>query len=401
MGNIRRGENVRKVLITGVSGFVGSYLANELLTLHNDEVWGMYRKRTTGEVPENIRKRVPPGPRFHSVEGDMSDYETLSTIIADINPDVIFHLAAQAYVPRSMSNPDETFRTNVKGTHNLLEAARNYANNPVIVFAGSSEEYGKVMLDAKPSELPINEDNPLRPQSPYAVSKVAGDFMMRSYHDVYGMKTVVSRAFNHEGPGRGRMYVTTAICDQVVRGGAISLGNVRAFRDWSHVRDIVRGYIILSHLGKFGEIYVQGSGRTNSVLTYALLAFNRFYKKEINEISCGDLTIENPLEVDEGEWEFGNRLLMLNNVDYSILADTSETGKPCKGIFGFNDGSIAIKMEDGVKRHIFFDADKWRPVDVPILFSDPSKMMELGFEVHYELEDIVTEQVYHAQTQPA
>ncbi|MEM4280085.1 MAG: GDP-mannose 4,6-dehydratase, partial [Archaeoglobaceae archaeon] len=167
--------------------------------------------------------------------------------------------------------------------------------DPVVVFAGSSEEYGLVISSEKQyqkikaqgknihpeperiPELPIKETNPLRPMSPYAVSKVYGDFLFRNYYHSYGLKTIVSRAFNHEGAGRGKMFVTANIALQVMKlrfgeVDRIRIGNVNAFRDWSHVEDIVKGYCLLALKAKYGEVYNQGSMRTNSVLSYILLA---------------------------------------------------------------------------------------------------------------------------------
>ncbi|GAI46324.1 unnamed protein product, partial [marine sediment metagenome] len=130
---------------------------------------------------------------------------------------------------------------------------------------------------ARMLELPISEENPLRPQSPYAISKVQGDYLMRGYHNVYGLKAIVSRSFNTEGAGRGSMFVTSAIANQVMRlklgeSNKILIGNVNALRDWSHIDDIVRGYCLLAEKGDAGEVYNQGSMRTNAVLSYILLA---------------------------------------------------------------------------------------------------------------------------------
>jgi len=125
-------------------------------------------------------------------------------------------------------------------------------------------------------ELPIKETNPLRPMSPYAVSKVYGDYLMRNYYHSYGLDTVVSRAFNHEGAGRGLMFVTSVITSQIMKlklgeTDKITIGNINAFRDWSHVNDINNGYLLLAEKGSAGEVYNQGSMRTNSVLSYILI----------------------------------------------------------------------------------------------------------------------------------
>jgi GDPmannose 4,6-dehydratase len=155
--------------------------------------------------------------RVKLIKGDITDFTSLLFALDKVQPDVIFHLASQSYVPRSFVDPLETFRVNSLGTQNLLEAVRLKDLDCKIVFAGSSEEYGLQVVSEKHyewalkkygtifpeperiPELPINEKNPLRPMSPYAVSKVHGDFLMRNYYYAYGLKTIVSRAFNHEG----------------------------------------------------------------------------------------------------------------------------------------------------------------------------------------------------------
>ncbi|GAH50691.1 unnamed protein product, partial [marine sediment metagenome] len=156
-------------------------------------------------------------------------------------------------------------------------------------------------------EVPITETNPLRPMSPYAVSKVFGDYIMRNYHSSYGMKTIVSRGFNHEGPGRGKMFVTSVITSQVMklkRGGIdrITIGNVNAFRDWSHINDVVKGYCLLAQQGRPGEVYNQGSQRTNSVLSYLLLALESagYAVTKIQTIK-GNKVVDNPTELDDSQ----------------------------------------------------------------------------------------------------
>ena len=174
--------------------------------------------------------------------------------------------------PRSFENSMETQMINCIGTANILEAVRIKGFDSKIIFAGSSEEYGLVISSPeqyerakkeygvifpepeKIPELPISENNPLRPMSPYAVSKVYGDYIMRNYYHSYGLNTVVSRAFNHEGAGRGLMFVTSVITSQIMKlkfgeVDRISIGNINAFRDWSHVNDIINGYITLAEMG--------------------------------------------------------------------------------------------------------------------------------------------------------
>ena len=290
--------------------------------------------------------------------------------------------------------------------NNLLEAIRNKGINPVIVFAGSSEEYGLVICsDAQyksavkkqgvifPApveipEVPIKEENPLRPMSPYAVSKVYGDFLMRNYHASYGLRTIVSRGFNHEGAGRGIMFVTSALAKQVmqIKRGEIDkivVGNVNAFRDWSHVTDIVKGYCLLAEKGKHGDVYNQGSQRTNSVITYALLALESAgYKVSKIQTIRNKKAITAPTASDKSKY-FGLNFEK-TKVDRMILDGEIEFQAQDEGITVFTDkGKVTIS----------FDADKFRPAEVPILLASTRKIDKLGFKTAYSLSDIITDQL--------
>lgn len=216
-------EPVGKVLITGITGFVGPYLAKSLLN-HGYEVYGLVRRRAEG-ISYTRLKEARILDQVKLIEGDLTDLTSLLIALDKAEPDIIFHLGAQSFIPRSFKNSLETFLVNSLGTQNILEAVRLKDMDSKIVFAGSSEEYGLQISSQKhyewstqrygriipePSripELPIDENNPLRPLSPYAVSKVHGDYLMRNYWISYGLKTVVSRAFNHEGAGRGPYFV--------------------------------------------------------------------------------------------------------------------------------------------------------------------------------------------------
>ena len=252
----------KNILITGISGFVGSRMAKRLVE-EGANVFGLLRRRADGKVPHNML-RLGLGKEIRLVEGDLESISSIGSAITASEPDIIFHLAAQSFVPRSFEDPNETMLCNCWGTSNLLEAIRIKNVDPVVVFAGSSEEYGLVLSSEEQyrkalekygtifpapvqmPEVPIAETNPLRPMSPYAVSKVYGDFLMRNYWYSYGVKTLISRAFNHEGAGRGNMFVTSVATAQVMKlkfgeQEAITIGNVNAFRDWSHVDDVIDG----------------------------------------------------------------------------------------------------------------------------------------------------------------
>src|SRR5438093_3390875 len=175
-----------RILITGITGFVGSHLA-ELALERGAEVFGSVRWRSKTELIEGFRDRVT------LIESDLRDILSVRTVLEQARPDYIIHLAAQSFVHASWQTPIETFYTNVVSQMNLFEAMRQLGSSARFLVIGSSEEYGLV----EPDELPIRETNPLRPLSPYAVSKVAQDLMGWQYFKSYGMDIVRARAFNH------------------------------------------------------------------------------------------------------------------------------------------------------------------------------------------------------------
>lgn len=251
-----------RVLITGITGMAGSHLADYCLDRGDTEVFGTYRWRSPKENIAGIVDRVT------LVECDLRDQAGVRRTIESVQPEMIFHLAAQSFVPSSWSGPADTMATNVIGQVHLLEAMRdlNMTNIPFQI-AGSSEEYGLVL----PEEAPIKETNPLRPLSPYAVSKVAQDLLGYQYHQSFGLRTVRTRAFNHEGPRRGEVFVTSNFAKQIalIEAGlqppVIEVGNLTARRDWHDVRDTVRAYWLAAELGEPGEVYNIGSGEALQV----------------------------------------------------------------------------------------------------------------------------------------
>ena len=393
-----------RILITGISGFVGSHLAKYLLD-EGATVSGLVRRKADGSLPRNL-EYLKIEKEVNLLDGDMRDISSLAFALDRSKSNIIFHLAAQSFIPRSFSHPWETLDINFRGTANLLEAVRAKSLAPTIVFAGSSEEYGLAIISKRQyqemvnkygvvfpeperiPELPINETNPLRPMSPYAVSKVSADYAMRNYHNAYGLKTIVSRAFNHEGAGRGKIFVTSAITSQVMklkRGeiAKITIGNVNAFRDWSHVDDIVRGYCLLAEKGKLGEVYVQGSKRTNSVLSYLLLSLEcAGYTTLKIETAKGDKAIDKPTDVDNSEI-FG---LSFEKTKVDKLMLQGEL------VFAPSDMGIIVTTEKG-KVTVEFDQDRFRPAEVPILLSDTAKIQKLGFQAKHSLTDIINDQL--------
>jgi GDP-4-dehydro-6-deoxy-D-mannose reductase len=244
-----------RLLITGITGFVGSHLAEFALSRGAD-VYGSCRWRSKTENIDHLRDRI------HLIESDLRDLSSVQNLLELSSPDFIVHLAAQSYVAVSWHTPAETLNTNSISQVNLLEAIRTRATPPRFLAIGSSEEYGLVY----DNELPIRETNPLRPLSPYAVSKVTQDLMGYQYFKSYGLPIVRTRAFNHEGPRRGDVFVTSNFARQIAeieagrREPVVLVGNLRARRDYTDVRDVVRGYWRLLEDGEPGEVYNLCSG---------------------------------------------------------------------------------------------------------------------------------------------
>lgn len=245
-----------KALITGITGFVGSHLAEHLLE-KNFEVYGLIRWRSRTEHIDHIRNKL------NLVEADVCDSHSTESAIKKIKPDYIFHLAAQSFVPASWNAPADTVNTNIIGTVNLFEAVRKSDIDPVIQVACSSEEYGFV----KENELPIKESNPLRPLSPYGVTKVAQENFSYQYHRSYGLKIIPTRAFNHTGPRRGEVFVVSNFAKQIaeiekkLRDPVIYFGNLEAQRDFTDVRDMVRAYLLAVEKCDPGKPYNICSGK--------------------------------------------------------------------------------------------------------------------------------------------
>jgi GDP-4-dehydro-6-deoxy-D-mannose reductase len=254
-------EAAVRVLITGFTGFVGSHLAEHLLERGDCEIHGLYRWRSRMENVEHLLDRV------ELVEGDIADAAAMRRAISTSRPDWIFHLAAQSFVPTSWTSPGETLDVNLQGQINLFESIREAKLQPRIQIACSSEEYGLVHAE----ETPIREENPLRPLSPYAVSKVGQDMLAYQYHASYGLDVVRTRGFNHTGPRRGPVFVCSNFARQVasieagMQDAVIRVGNLEARRDFTDVRDMVRGYAAALEHGESGEVYNLCSGESHSV----------------------------------------------------------------------------------------------------------------------------------------
>lgn len=394
-----------KVLITGITGFVAPYIAKKLIE-QDYQVTGLLSPRADFRKPKRLGAMGITSD-IQIITGDVTDLTNILSAIQRSQPDWIFHLAAQSFVPDSFSDPIRTFRVNCLGTLNILEAARLKNVNPRIIFAGSSEEYGLQFKDAehleamrakygagiepipkKFPELPVDEESFFRPMSPYATSKLYGDITFRNYHNSFGLDTVVSRGFNHEGAGRGHNFVTSAIVRQLVlmhldQLKVMKIGDVQSFRDWSHVEDIAEGYLLLARKGQAGLAYNQGSMRTYSVLSYILYTISAL-GYEINKIMTleEDKVITSPL--DPLELIIGNTHVASNVID----------GKMYRGDLEYSLKDRGLVVETNKRNFkIEFDESRFRPSDVPILLSNTTKIKELGFEPKKSLSDIIQDQI--------
>lgn len=251
-----------RVLITGITGMVGSHLAEYILTEHADaEVHGLIRWRSPLEHLRAVQSRL------HLHYAELRDLSSLVALLGEVQPEWIFHLAAQSYVTTSFSAPADTIHTNVIGTTNLLDAVRITRINPKIHICSSSEVYGQVTE----AEIPIRETNPFRPASPYAVSKVGEDMIALQYYLSYGIRTVRTRMFTHTGPRRGDIFVESAFAKQIaeieagLRSNPMRVGNLGSVRTFADVRDAVRAYWLLLEKCPAGEVYNIGGNRTMTV----------------------------------------------------------------------------------------------------------------------------------------
>lgn len=269
---------MKRALITGINGFVGSHLAEFLINNNLAQVFGTIKDSASST--ENISEVKD---KIKLIECDITDAAAVESAVKKSSPEIIFHLAAQASIPDSLKDPVGTFSTNVAGTLNIFEAVRKSNINPVIHLASSGAAYGL----AFEKEMPLRETNPLRPLNPYAVSKAAMDLFAFQYFKTYGLKTIVTRAFNHAGPRQNDQFVISnwskqiAMIEKGLQAPVVSSGDLRNARDFTDVRDIVRAYWLVSNKGKPGEIYNVCSGKTVS-LKQLFSIFARLAKKKVS-----------------------------------------------------------------------------------------------------------------------
>ena len=299
-----------KALITGIDGFVGNHLSNYLLK----EGYAVYGTSVIdGFKKENI----------NICHMNVLDKEEIRNVINKIKPDQIYHLAGQSAVGLSWKNPVLTVDINISGTLNLLDIIRELKLNVSILIIGSSDQYGII----KPEECPVNEEHTQKPQSPYGISKKTQEELALLYSKAYDMNIIAVRPFNHIGTGQNLNFVVPDFASRIadIENGAepiLKVGNLETYRDFTDVKDIVRGYAMLLNKGRKGEVYNIGSGK--EVKVYDIL-------RKLIDIS-----------------------------------------------------GVSIKIE--------IDPDKFRPIDVPLIVSDNSKIFnDTGWKPEIILDDTLNE----------
>ena len=278
---------MKNVLITGITGMVGSHLADYLLQNTDWEIYGLVRWNDKMDNIEHLMQKINQKNRVHLVYGDINDLSSLLVSFSNVKPDYVFHLAAQSYPKTSFESPLETLETNILGTAKVLDAIKHLGLDPIIHVCASSEVFGRV-----PKELlPIHEDVGFHPASPYAISKVGTDLVGRFYAEAYGLKVMTTRMFTHTGPRRGDVFAESTFAKQIamIEAGlqepVIKVGNLDSLRTWSDVRDAVRAYYLLVTSDPIaGEYYNIGGTHTCTV--------RKMLEHLISISTCEDIKVE-------------------------------------------------------------------------------------------------------------
>ena len=261
-------------LITGITGMVGSHLADYILANTDWDIVGMCRWRSPLDNISHLIPLVNRKERLRLAYGDLRDSTSIDHVVKEAKPDYVFHLAAQSFPQTSFTSPLDTYETNIQGTSRILEALRQYHKDAIIHICASSEVFGRVPKE----KLPINEDCGFHPASPYAISKVGTDLVGRFYAEAYQMTVMTTRMFTHTGPRRGDVFAESTFAKQIAMIEAnlippvVKVGNLNSLRTIADVRDAVRAYYLLvTHHPLPGEFY--NIGGTYSCTIEALLNY--------------------------------------------------------------------------------------------------------------------------------
>lgn len=341
----------KKVIITGVTGQDGSYMADLLLEETNYEIYGMVRRASTNNY-HNIQHLLN-NKRFKIVTGDLSDSQSIDNLIREIKPDYFINLAAQSFVGSSWQIPEQTFDIDAIGVIRCLEAIRKHAPECRFYNAGSSEELGNVDYS------PQDENHPLKPRSPYGAAKAAARHIVKVYRESYNLFAIQGLLYNHESPRRGEEFVTRKITKNIARikkaldnsekFEPLELGNIYSKRDWSHAKDFVNGIWMMLNQENPTE-YLLASGQTHTVKEFIEKAF----------YLCGI----------QGKWEendINEKFILTKNINSN-----------------FYDKQILVKINE----------DFYRPAEVDLLLGNPDKAKkELGWLPKISFDDLVKEMV--------
>ena len=268
--------DIKKVLITGITGMVGSHLADFLLKNTDWKIFGMCRWRSPMDNVDHLINLANKKEKIEFIYGDLTDFNSLINVLKQVKPNYVFHLAAQSYPQTSFNSSDHTLQTNIIGTNNLLEAIKVLELNPYIHVCSSSEIFGRVSKD----RLPITEEEKFHPASPYAISKVGTDLIGSYFAQAYDMKVLITRMFTHTGPRRGDVFAESSFAKQIAMienkliSPVVKTGNLDSLRTWADVRDAVRAYYLLLTVNPIpGECYNIGGGfscKIGEMLEYLL-----------------------------------------------------------------------------------------------------------------------------------
>ncbi len=271
---------MERILITGITGFVGSHLA-DLALEKNCEVFGL--KRWNLSRMRNVKHLID---KINWIDCDITDPVSVKKAIEKANPDKIFHLAAESFVSPSWDHPTHYMDVNYKGTVNILEAIRELKINSRILIPGSGEEYGEI----PENELPITEKTTLIPVNPYAVTKIAQDLISHVYHITYGLNVIRVRAFNHEGPRRDNVFGIPWFAYQIAKiekglqEPIIKTGHIEDKRNFTHIRDMVEAYWVAIEKCIPGELYLIGSDEPEKIYTYRQVVEILIKLSSVNDI---------------------------------------------------------------------------------------------------------------------
>jgi GDPmannose 4,6-dehydratase len=346
----------KKVIITGVTGQDGSYMADLLLEETDYEIYGMVRRTSTKNY-KNI-EHLLNNPRFKTVTGDLSDSQSIDNLIRELKPDYFINLAAQSFVGSSWQIPEQTFDIDAIGVIRCLESIRKHIPNCRFYNAGSSEELGNVDYS------PQDENHPLKPRSPYGAAKAAARHIVKVYRESYNLFAIQGLLYNHESERRGEEFVTRKITKNIARikkaldnnqkFQPLELGNIDAKRDWSHAKDFVRGIWIMLNQSEPKE-YILSSGETHTVREFIEKAFKII--GIFGEWIGKDITEQYILKKTSNSIYYDNQILVKINPEFYrpaevdlLLGDSSKARKELNWKLDISfDSLVKIMVENDLK----------------------------------------------------